>query len=241
MFLHIFWARVFCFLQRHRLIFLSVYKSCVMVGRSRRGFLFSSKTPSYIFECIQVLCCGWTLPQGLFVFFKNTFLYFWVYTSHVLWVDAPAGTFCFLRKHPLIFLSVGQDDVSSARASQSWPRPPQPPSAAGAIARFVVYIFFFMDISAKTLTFESISGRQSSKKALKSRCYKLDVHEKEKTTHCTGVSPESPSTVNKNNEFARFGTHPRIPQIRCQEPRLGTTLPRAPGARMMWVKTNSLK
>ena len=38
---------------------------------SRRGFLFSSKTPSYIFECIQVLCCGWTLPQGLFFLEKT--------------------------------------------------------------------------------------------------------------------------------------------------------------------------
>ncbi len=62
------------------------------------GAFFSEKTPSYIFECIQVLCCGWTLPQGLFVFFINTFLY----VSPVLLMDAPAGAFCFLQKHLLI-------------------------------------------------------------------------------------------------------------------------------------------
>ena len=98
--------RGFCFLQKHRLIFLSVYKSCVMGGRSRRGVLFSSKTPSYIFECIRVLCYGWALPQGLFVFFKSTFLYFGVYTGPVLPVDAPAGAFCCLQKHIIICLSV---------------------------------------------------------------------------------------------------------------------------------------
>ena len=134
-------AGAFCVLQKHLLIFLSVYKSCATGGHSRKDFLFSSKTPSYILECIQVLCYGWTLPQGLFVLFKNTFLYFWVYTSPVLRVDAPAGAFCFLQKHLLIFLSVGQDDVSSARASQRWPRPPQPPSAAGAIA-WCFFCFF---------------------------------------------------------------------------------------------------
>ncbi len=96
-----------------------------MGGRSRRGFLFSSKilsynfeciqvlcygwtlpskTPSSIFECIEVLCYGWTLLQGLFVFFKKTVLYFLVYTSHVLRVDAPAGAFCFLQTHLLMFL-----------------------------------------------------------------------------------------------------------------------------------------
>ncbi len=69
-------AGTFCFLRTHLLIFLSVYRSCVMDGRSRRGFLFASKTRSYVFECIQVLCYRWTLPQGLFVFFKNTFVYF---------------------------------------------------------------------------------------------------------------------------------------------------------------------
>ena len=88
----------------HLLIFLSVYKSCVMGGRSRRGFLFSSKPPSYMFECIQVVCHRWTLPQGLFVFLKNTFLFVWVYTSPVLRMDAPACVFCFLQTHTLVFL-----------------------------------------------------------------------------------------------------------------------------------------
>ena len=61
--------------------------------------------------------------------------------------------------------------------------------------------------------------------------------------HCTGASPASPSIV-KHNKFEPFGIHPRnqrIPPIRCQEPRLGTTLPHAPGDRMTWVYTNSLK
>ena len=45
-------AGAFCFLGKHPLIFLSVYKPCVMGGHSRRGFSFSSKTHCYlIFEC----------------------------------------------------------------------------------------------------------------------------------------------------------------------------------------------
>ena len=69
---------------------------------------------------------------------------------------------------------------SSARASQSWPRPPQPPSAAGAIAR--CFFDFFIPLSAQTPSFESISGRQSSKKALKTRCFTWEGYEKVKQT-----------------------------------------------------------
>ena len=60
------------------------------------------------------------------------------------------------------------------------------------------------------------------------------------------MSPETPSSV-KKYEFARFGTHPRIywypqnPRIRCHQLLLGPSLPRAPGVRMTWVLTNSLK
>ena len=57
---------------------------------------------------------------------------------------------------------------------------------------------------------------------------------KKSKKHHAGASPESPSTV-KNNKFEPFGIHPRIQRIqriRCQDPRLGTTLPRAPGVRM---------
>ena len=46
-------------------------------------------------------------------------------------------------------------------------------------------------------------------------------------------SPNSPFAV-KICGFGRFGTHPRNPRnhrIRCQELRLGTSLPRAPGSR----------
>ncbi len=67
--------------------------------------------------------------------------------------------------------------------------------------------------------------------------------------HRARVSPESPSTVKTTSlshlELIRGSRSihriHRIPRIRCQEPRLGTTLPRVPGARMTWVKTNSLK
>ncbi len=109
-----------CFLQKHRLICLRIYKSCVTGGRSCRGFLFSSNTPSYMFECVQFLCYWWTLPQGLFVFFKNTTLYFWVYASPVLRVDAPTGAFCFLQKHLPIFLSVFKSCVMGGRSHRGF-------------------------------------------------------------------------------------------------------------------------
>ena len=83
------------FLKNTFLYNSSVHKSCVRGGRSRRGF-FSSNTPSYSCECIQVLCYGWTLPQFLFSSLQNTALFFLVYTSLVIRVDAPAGDFCFL-------------------------------------------------------------------------------------------------------------------------------------------------
>ncbi len=44
-----------------------------------------------------------------------------------------------------------------------------------------------MDLSAKTPTFESISGWQSSKKALKRRCFRLEVYEKVKKMHRSEV------------------------------------------------------
>ncbi len=64
------------------------------------------------------------------------------------------------------------------RASQSWPRPPQPSRAAGAIAR--CFFDFLIPLPAKTPSFESISGRQSSKKALKTRCFTWEGYEKVK-------------------------------------------------------------
>ena len=75
------------FLKKQRLIFLSVYKSCVTVGRSRRGFWFSSKHK--VFICL-------------------------VYTRPVLRVDAPAGAFCFLQKH-LTFFCVYKSWVTGGR------------------------------------------------------------------------------------------------------------------------------
>ena len=36
----------------------------------------------------------------------------------------------------------------------------------------VMFFYFLMDVSAKTLTFESISGRKSSQKVIKSRCFR---------------------------------------------------------------------
>ncbi len=92
------------------------------------------------------------------------------------------------------------------------------------------FFVFCMDLSSKTPSFESLFGRLPARDALKTRC----------------VSREGSvlSSTVKNINLEQFGTHPwihRIPPIRCQEPQLGTTLPRAPGAKMAWVKTNSLK
>ncbi len=72
------------------------------------------------FDFIQVLCYGWTLPQGLFVFFKNIVLYVWAYASPVLRVDAPAGAFSFLQKHRLIFLSVCKSCVTGGRSRRGF-------------------------------------------------------------------------------------------------------------------------
>ena len=73
------------------------------------------------------------------------------------------------------------------------------------LSRDVFVFYFLIPLSAETPSFESISGRQSSKTTLKSRCFRWEVHEKVKQKNA-GVSPESPSTV-KNCEFAPFGIH----------------------------------
>ncbi len=131
-----------------------------MGGRSRRCFTFPSKTPSYLFECIQVQCYRWTFPQGLLVLFKNTVLYFWVYTgpvlrvdapvvfvvffkntvlcfwvytSPVLRVDAPTGAFCFPQKHLLIFLSVYKSSVMGGRSRR---------------CLFLCYVYYFVVLCA---------------------------------------------------------------------------------------------
>ncbi len=138
---------LFCFLPKHLLIFFSVYKSCVMGGRSRRGFLFSSKTRFYMFECIQVLCyvradaptgafcllqntvlysecmqvlCyGWTLPQGLFVFFKApSYISEYVQVLCCGWT-LPQGLFVFFKKR-LIFLSVYKSCVTGGRSRRGF-------------------------------------------------------------------------------------------------------------------------
>ena len=54
-------AGAFRFLQKHCLICLSVYKSCIPRGRSRRGFLFPSKRQFY-FEVYEAS----TLPAETF-------------------------------------------------------------------------------------------------------------------------------------------------------------------------------
>ena len=70
--------------------------------------------------------------------------------------------------------------IDPPRALPGPPRaPPEPPRADPDLHSLPgppelsldVFVDFFMDLSAKTLTFESISGRQSSQKALKSRCF----------------------------------------------------------------------
>ena len=77
-------------------------------------------------------------------------------------------------------LSSPRASQSSARASQSWPIPPQPPSAAGAIAR--CFFVLFIPLSTQTPSFESISGRQSSKQTLKTRCFRWEGCDKFKNT-----------------------------------------------------------
>ena len=64
---------------------------------------------------------------------------------------------------------------------------PLHPRAAGAIAR--CFSDFFTDLSANTSSFESISGRRSSQKVLKSMCLIGGVHEQVKK-HCARVRPE---------------------------------------------------
>ncbi len=59
-------------------------------------------------------------------------------------------------------------------------------------------MFFFdfvMDVLAKTPSFESISGRQSSKKALKARCFRCEVHEKSKKHHAIAPIATTPRKV----------------------------------------------
>ena len=98
------------------------------------------------------------------------------------------------------------------------------------------FLDFFTTAPCKTPTFESISGRRSFENALRSRCYRRSCPRKVKKTLHRSVT-ESPSTDIYIN-LEPFGTHPRIyrihpiPPISCQEPRLRSTLPRAPGARM---------
>ena len=75
--------------------------------------------------------------------------------------------------------------------------PPEPPRAdpdlhslpvPSELSLDVLFLYLFMDLSAKTPTFESISGRGSSNKTLKSRCFKLEVHEHiKKTLHRSEV------------------------------------------------------
>ena len=48
--------------------------------------------------------------------------------------------------------------------------------------------YFFIDVSAKAPSFESISGRQSSKKTLKTRCFRLEGYAKIKKTVHQSVS-----------------------------------------------------
>ncbi len=75
--------------------------------------------------------------------------------------------------------------------------------------RITFLFYLFRDVSGGAILFESVFGRPSSNKSLRSRRFRRKCHEKiPQTTNCTGVSPESPSTA--KNKFARFGTHQRI-------------------------------
>ena len=96
----------FCFLQKHRLIYFECIQVLCYGWTLPQGLFVFFKTQSYICECIQVLCYGWTLLQGLFVFLKNTVLYLCVYKSCV---TAPAGA-------RLIFFSVYKSCVTGGRS-----------------------------------------------------------------------------------------------------------------------------
>ena len=72
--------------------------------------------------------------------------------------------------------------------------PPEPPRAGPDLHSLPgppelsldVFCYFSMDLSAKTPTFESISGRQSSQKAIKTRCFRWEGYEKVKKN----IAPE---------------------------------------------------
>ncbi len=110
----------FCFSSKHCLICSSIYKCCITGGRSHRGCFFIKKHSLICFECIPVLCYGWTLPQELFVFFnkscvnggcshrgvlfssKHCLTFFSEYKSCVT-VGRSRRGLCFLLKHLHIF------------------------------------------------------------------------------------------------------------------------------------------
>ena len=73
------------------------------------------------------------------------------------------------------------------RASQSWPRPPQPSNAARAIVQR--FFDFCRDVSGETILFESVFGRPSSQNGLKTYAFARGCHEKVKK-HCT-IAPQS--------------------------------------------------
>ncbi len=109
-------------------------------------------------------------------------------------------------------------------------------------------VLFFIPLSAKTPSFESISGRPSSKKALKNRCFRLEGYKKvEKTLHRSEVRAFFAVKTRIN---ARFGIHPAVsggrPGIRgspakwSQEPLVGGPLPTRHGQDDGSL-TNSLK
>ena len=118
---------------------------------------------------------------------------------------------------------------------------PEPPTAGPELPRAIelshdVFSTFVGQLHLKPLLLRAFLEGNPSEMLSKVGVIDGAVMKKSKK-HCTGASPESPSIV-KHNKFEPFGIHPRIQRIRrirrirCQELRLGPSLPRAPGVRM---------
>ncbi len=112
--------------------------------------------------------------------------------------------------------------------------------AIGAIAW--CFLDFLIPLSAKTPSFESISGRPSSKKALKNRCFRWEGYEKvKKTLHNSEVW--AIVAVKTYIKCAIWNSSPDLPDLPDQVSAAAVrTLPNT-RRRSGWreLKTNSLK
>ena len=108
-----------------------------------------------------------------------------------------------------------------------------------------VFFDFFDDVPRASIGFGTISGVPWGGPPLKTRCFRWSCHEKvKKTLHRSvtrvtyAVKTEGKCTIwNSSPDPA----DPDYPPEMVPEPALWPSLPHAPGARMTWVLTNSLK